>query len=66
MPVDEEYAPGLWRPAVPLPFYGLLHVRCECGRQFWDLTSARIDKHSKAFQRYERHYRAEHVTWSNR
>lgn len=62
MPADEEYAPGLWRPAVPLPYYGFLHARCACGRRFWGSTAVvRIDTHSKAFRRYERHYRAVHI-----
>ena len=62
MPVDEEYAPGLWRPAVLLPFYGLLHIRCyECGKPFWDLTSPSLARNSSALRRYEHHYRAAHI-----
>lgn len=60
--VEEEYAPGLWRPSVPLPYYGILHVTCECRRRFWGSTAVvRIDTHSQAFRRYERHWRTEHA-----
>jgi hypothetical protein len=53
--VSEEYAPGLWRPAVPLPFLGFLHVSCfDCGRRFWFTRGMKP-------ARYERHYRAQHI-----
>ena len=46
-----ELHEGRWRPAVPLPFYGFLHVTCRCGKRFWRSPRA---------ARYEAHYRSEH------
>jgi hypothetical protein len=60
MSISEEYAPGLWRPAVPLPLYLLLHVRCKCGERFWSWP-LRVRRFGSASERYERHYRAAHI-----
>lgn len=57
MSVSEEYAPGQWRPAVPMPFLGVGFLRCHCGRFFiggWRRSQ-------RARRRYERHYRRAHL-----
>jgi hypothetical protein len=55
----QELVEGIWRPAVPLPLYLFLHVRCKCGKRFWGL---RIQvQRGAASERYERHYRAVHI-----
>jgi hypothetical protein len=53
-----ELHDGEWRPAVPLPFYGFLHVTCRCGIRFW---GRRIRIACPARDRYEDHYRREHM-----
>lgn len=40
---------GEWVPAIPVPFYGLLRRRCECGRKFWTLGG------------YRGHYAVSHI-----
>jgi hypothetical protein len=35
-----ELHEGRWRPAVPVPLYGPLHVTCRCGKRFWGLRIA--------------------------
>lgn len=57
--VSEEYAPGLWRPSVPLPLYGFLHVTCTCKARFWGWR-IQVGR-GRASERYERHYRAIHI-----
>ena len=39
---------GQWVRAVPLPYYGLLKKKCECGKSFWKEKN------------YEAHYELEH------
>jgi hypothetical protein len=55
----EEFHEGRWRPAVPLPYYGVLHVSCKCGQRFWGLR-IRVQR-GAASDRYDRHYRAVHL-----
>lgn len=40
---------GEWVPAIPLPFFGLFHVRCRCGKRF-------LRRHH-----YEAHYALRHI-----
>ncbi|MGO8957221.1 MAG: hypothetical protein ACLQFR_07620 [Streptosporangiaceae bacterium] len=63
MPVDEEYAPGLWRPAVPLPYLGWIGVRCVCGRRFWGISAYDYlrSRNGRVRRHYEDHYRAGHA-----
>lgn len=58
----QEFRNGEWRPAVPLPFYGFLHVRCwDCRRRFWSLSRQGLRP-----ARYERHYRQQHIGGDSR
>lgn len=61
MSVSGEYAPGLWRPAVPLPFYGLFHVRCRCGERFWSWRRGKRRSWGTPLEVYQWHYRREHM-----
>jgi len=58
--MDEELKGGRWLPAVPEPFYGLLHARCDCGRRFWAWRS------NRARDRYRDHYAARHLPGGGR
>ena len=40
---------GEWVPAIPLPFFGLIRVSCNCGKSFFRRSS------------YEAHYAYEHI-----
>lgn len=53
-----ELHDGRWRPAVPLPFFAFLHVRCHCGRRFWHL------QRGLRCERYEEHFRGRHIDWT--
>jgi hypothetical protein len=53
-----ELHEGRWRPSVPLPYLFVLRVCCgECHRSFWGPSNT----HSRAYRRYEAHYRREHL-----
>lgn len=56
---NQELRDGRWRPAVPLPFFGVLHVTCSCGRKFWGRHSA--VRESAPYFSYETHYQAAHA-----
>lgn len=51
----QEFRDGHWQASIPLPFYGLFHVRCDCGRKFWGLNDRRTGA------RYREHYERAHV-----
>jgi hypothetical protein len=55
----QELHDGRWRPSVPLPLYGLLHVTCYCGKRFWGWHIA--VQRGAASERYQRHYRGVHI-----
>lgn len=40
---------GEWVPAIPLPYFGSLRVKCTCGAKFWNLEA------------YEGHYALRHI-----
>lgn len=55
-----ELHEGQWRPSVPLPFFGWLHVQCwNCRKRFPGGGMSGRGRH-----RYEEHYRREHLSSS--
>jgi hypothetical protein len=50
----QEFRDGQWGPSIPLPFYGLLHVRCDCGKRFWG-------RERDTARRYRDHYERVHI-----
>lgn len=68
MPVEEEYEPGKWREAVPLPTYVGWRMKtlvCTTGMCAFRIIASRGDRSTRfkgkdAQERYEAHWRAEH------
>ena len=46
-----QNARGQWVPSIPLPLYGLIRRRCQCGKRFWTT------------RRYRAHYALDHILY---
>lgn len=47
--VETQNAWGQWVPAIPLPYFGTVRVKCACGAKFWNMET------------YEGHYALRHI-----